>query len=112
MGLLCTKHGLIICKGFPPLQRMRHGYWRPTRISTSVDLRQIHVPTLVVHCDSEKVILPELGRRLAAEIPDARYVSLPSSNHLLMADEPAWKIFLQELDAFLGWQNFARANAR
>jgi pimeloyl-ACP methyl ester carboxylesterase/DNA-binding winged helix-turn-helix (wHTH) protein len=75
-------------------------------------LRQIHVPTLVVHCDSEKVILPELGRRLAAEIPDARYVSLPSSNHLLMADEPAWKIFLQELDAFLGWQNFARANAR
>jgi len=43
------------------------------------------------------------GRRssTAAEIPNARFVPLASSNHILLADERAWKIFVQELGAFL-----------
>jgi pimeloyl-ACP methyl ester carboxylesterase len=67
-------------------------------------LRQVQVPTLVVHCDNDRVVSPEYGRQLAAEIPTARYVSLPSANHLLLAEEPAWKMLLQELSAFMGWQ--------
>ena len=43
------------------------------------------------------------GRELAAKIPAARYVSLPSANHLMMEDEPAWAIFLKELGLFLNW---------
>jgi hypothetical protein len=50
------------------------------------------------------VVSPEHGRQLAAEIPNARYVSLPSANHLLLAEESAWKILLQEFSAFMGWR--------
>jgi pimeloyl-ACP methyl ester carboxylesterase/DNA-binding winged helix-turn-helix (wHTH) protein len=66
-------------------------------------LRQVQVPTLVLHCDRDRVISPERGRQLAAEIPNARYVSLPSANHLLLVEEPAWEILLQELSSFMGW---------
>jgi hypothetical protein len=31
-------------------------------------------------------------------------VSLPSANHLMMEDEPAWRIFLEELGRFLEWE--------
>ena len=70
-------------------------------------LRQVQVPTLVVHCDRDQVVSPERGQQLAAEIPHAQYVSLPSANHLLLPEEPAWKILLQEFSVFLGWQKEA-----
>jgi len=47
---------------------------------------------------------PEEGRILAAEIPNTRFVPLSSANHLLLADEPAWRMFLEELGRFLQWQ--------
>jgi len=72
-------------------------------------LRQVQVPTLVVHCDRDQVVSPEHGRQLAAEIPNARYASLPSANHLLLAEEPAWEILLQEFSAFMGWREEAAA---
>jgi pimeloyl-ACP methyl ester carboxylesterase/DNA-binding winged helix-turn-helix (wHTH) protein len=75
-------------------------------------LRKIQLPTLVVHCDRDEVVSSEHGRSMAAEIPNARYVSLPSANHLVLAEEPAWKIFIQELGAFLGWQDTARTSAQ
>ena len=39
----------------------------------------------------------------AAEIPGARYVSLPSANHLMLEEEPAWSQLLEELGLFLNW---------
>ena len=66
-------------------------------------LPRLRVPTLVVHCDDDHVVPPEQGRLLAAAIPGARYVSLPSANHLLLESEPAWSLFLEELGVFLGW---------
>ena len=33
-------------------------------------LRQVQVPTLVLHCDRDQVVSPEHGRQLAAEIPE------------------------------------------
>jgi hypothetical protein len=47
-------------------------------------LSQVKVPTLVIHCDRDAAVLPERGRLLAASIPGARYVSLPSANHLML----------------------------
>jgi DNA-binding NarL/FixJ family response regulator len=47
----------------------------------------------------------EEGRSLASLIPDARLVVLDSANHILLADEPAWDQFLQELHEFLGTTN-------
>jgi DNA-binding winged helix-turn-helix (wHTH) protein/esterase/lipase len=66
-------------------------------------LSKVKTPTLVIHCDRDHAVPPEKGRLLAAEIPGARYVSLPSANHLMLAEEPAWPLFLAELGLFLNW---------
>jgi DNA-binding winged helix-turn-helix (wHTH) protein/alpha-beta hydrolase superfamily lysophospholipase len=66
-------------------------------------LSQVKTPTLVIHCDRDHAVLPEGGRLLAAGIPGARYVSLPSTNHLMLEEEPAWSLFLEELGLFLNW---------
>jgi pimeloyl-ACP methyl ester carboxylesterase/DNA-binding winged helix-turn-helix (wHTH) protein len=58
-------------------------------------------PTLVMHSRGEQRVPLEEGRRLAATIPDCRFVALDSENHILLADEPAWPRFLAELDRFL-----------
>nr|WP_235887380.1 hypothetical protein [Mycolicibacterium arabiense] len=41
------------------------------------------------------------GEELAALISDARLVALASNNHLLTETEPAWKVFCDEVEAFL-----------
>ena len=66
-------------------------------------LSSLSIPTIVFHCDRDRAVPPEEGRILAAEIPDARFVPLSSPNHLLLADEPAWRVFIQELGRFLEW---------
>jgi DNA-binding NarL/FixJ family response regulator len=43
----------------------------------------------------------EEGRQLAALIPNARFVSLESRNHLLLEAEPAFGQFVGEVEAFL-----------
>src|SRR5688572_18137645 len=66
-------------------------------------LSQVKTPTLVIHCDRDGAVPVEDGRLLAAEIPNARYVSLPGANHLMLEQEPAWSLFLEELGLFLNW---------
>ncbi len=66
-------------------------------------LSQVKTPTLVIHCDRDHAVPPDKGRLLAAAIPGARYVSLPSANHLMLEEEPAWSLFLEELGLFLDW---------
>jgi DNA-binding winged helix-turn-helix (wHTH) protein/pimeloyl-ACP methyl ester carboxylesterase len=64
-------------------------------------LPALSVPTIVFHSDRDKVAPSEEGRILAAEIPGARFVPLPSANHILLSEEPAWNIFREELASFL-----------
>jgi DNA-binding winged helix-turn-helix (wHTH) protein/pimeloyl-ACP methyl ester carboxylesterase len=66
-------------------------------------LSKVKTRTLVIHCDRDQAVPPEKGRLLAAAIPGARYVSLPSANHLMLEEEPAWSLFLEELGLFLNW---------
>jgi pimeloyl-ACP methyl ester carboxylesterase/DNA-binding winged helix-turn-helix (wHTH) protein len=66
-------------------------------------LSKVQSPTLVIHCDRDGAVPAECGRQIAAAIPQARYVSLPSRNHLMMEEEPAWAMFLDELGRFLDW---------
>lgn len=66
-------------------------------------LPEVRTPTLVIHSDRDHAVPPEHGRQLAAAIPGARYVSLPSANHLMLEEEPAWTLFLEELGLFLNW---------
>ena len=78
---------------------------RLRRLSTSIDVRdllaQVNVPTLVLHCRDDGIVPFERGRRMAAGIPGARFVTLEGQNHLLLADEPAWPRFLEEVRRFL-----------
>ena len=43
----------------------------------------------------------EHARLLAKRIPGARLVPLDSDNHILLGDEPAWQVFVDEVRAFL-----------
>ena len=70
-------------------------------IDVSDLLGQIAVPTLVLHCRDDGIVPFEKGRRMAAMIPNARFVALEGRNHLILEDEPAWPRFMKEISAFL-----------
>jgi pimeloyl-ACP methyl ester carboxylesterase/DNA-binding CsgD family transcriptional regulator len=63
---------------------------------------QVRLPTLVMHARGDARVPFDEGRRLAALIPGARFVPLASRNHVLLADEPEWPRFLDELHGFIG----------
>src|SRR5215831_170587 len=63
---------------------------------------KVTAPTLVFHVRGDAMVPFEAGRRLAAAIPNARFVPLEGRNHILRADEPAWPVFKKELNEFLG----------
>jgi DNA-binding NarL/FixJ family response regulator len=48
---------------------------------------------------------------LASLLPDARFVTLESDNHILQEGEPAWDAFLAEVRAFLGDDELAPTDA-
>ena len=62
----------------------------------------LRVPTLIAHSRGDMRVPFEQGCKLAAVIPDARFLPLESKNHVLLPDEPAWSVFHAELVAFLG----------
>ena len=64
-------------------------------------LSQVRVPTLVMHARHDARVPFELGRRMAAGIPGARFVPLESPNHVMLEGEPALARFLEELKAFI-----------
>jgi pimeloyl-ACP methyl ester carboxylesterase/DNA-binding CsgD family transcriptional regulator len=78
---------------------------RLMRARSRVDITRlapkVTAPTLVLHARDDHTVQFEQGRRLAALIPHARFVPLDGSNHILLADEPAWPRFLDALDAFM-----------
>jgi class 3 adenylate cyclase/pimeloyl-ACP methyl ester carboxylesterase len=64
-------------------------------------LGQVSAPTLVLHCRDDGMSDFNNGRRMAAMIPNARFVPLDGQNHLILEDEPAWPRFMEEVNAFL-----------
>ena len=90
------------------LQRITTSAENAVRIRTTCDaidvvslLPQVRVPTLVLHCRHDNVAPLEQGRLIASSIPNARFVTLESENHILLADEPAWAKLVNEIEAFL-----------
>lgn len=51
-------------------------------------LSEIHVPTVVIQGEQDELVNPAHGRRLAAELPDARLVML-YGGHMQPYDHPA-----------------------
>jgi len=62
---------------------------------------KVTAPTLVFHVRGDAMVPFEAGRRLAAAIPNARFLPLEGRNHILRAEEPAWLTFKKELNEFL-----------
>ena len=93
---------------FNDLQRMTTSPENAAKILDtfgSIDVRaqavNISAPTLVMHARHDKRPPFEQGRLLASLIPHSRFVALDSNNHILLAEEPAWKVFLTEIESFL-----------
>ncbi|HEY5788499.1 MAG TPA: alpha/beta fold hydrolase [Microlunatus sp.] len=70
-------------------------------IDSTPRMAELDLPTLVLHSRGDQMIEFEECRALATGIRGARLVALESNNHILLADEPAWPVFLRELTAFL-----------
>jgi len=64
-------------------------------------LRSVTVPTLVMHSRHDARVPFEQGLLIAREIPNARFVALDSSNHIVLSHEPAWRRLVDELCTFL-----------
>jgi pimeloyl-ACP methyl ester carboxylesterase/DNA-binding SARP family transcriptional activator len=65
-------------------------------------LKDVRVPTLVLHARDDQRITLDQGRELAIGIPGARLVTLESRNHIILGDEPAWGVAMAEIERFLG----------
>jgi pimeloyl-ACP methyl ester carboxylesterase len=82
--------------------------WRSrTEVEISDVARRVTQPALVLHGRQDRGVPYDEGRRLATLLPDARFVTLESDNHILQEGEPAWAVFLAEVRAFLGGDEHA-----
>jgi pimeloyl-ACP methyl ester carboxylesterase/DNA-binding CsgD family transcriptional regulator len=79
--------------------RMRD-VWGEVDVTDLLD--QVTAPTLVAHARDDGAVPFQEGMQLATRIPNARLLPLASRNHLLLATEPAWAVFVAEMNAFLG----------
>ena len=75
-------------------------------------LPKVKCPTIVLHSRDDAAVPVAEGRMLAARIAGAKFVELPSRNHLVIPPEPAWEIFLKNLSDFLGWNQQSASKAR
>ncbi len=71
-------------------------------VDVSALLPEIDQPTLVIHARGDRINPFSEGRKLAASIRNARLVTLDSDNHITLADEAAWPVFVEQIRSFLG----------
>ena len=65
-------------------------------------LPDVMAQTLVVHCRGDLRIPMTSGQELAAGIPNARFMTLESNNHIIPKSDPAWAQFSKAMRDFLG----------
>jgi pimeloyl-ACP methyl ester carboxylesterase len=64
-------------------------------------LSQVKAPTIVLHSRHDQRIPLEMGRAVAAGIPNAQFVPLESRNHILVDNEPAWRAGVENVARFM-----------
>ena len=74
-----------------------------TRMNAEIDIRHvlpvIRVPTLVIHRTGDRLTDVRHSRYLAENVPSARYVELPGSDHLWFVGD--WEAVVEEVEEFL-----------
>jgi pimeloyl-ACP methyl ester carboxylesterase/DNA-binding CsgD family transcriptional regulator len=80
-------------------ERLERAFYQ---VEVTALLTEVAVPTLGAHGRDDAMIPFAEGRLLATSIPGARFLPLESKNHVLLADEPAWPVFLAGVREFLG----------
>jgi pimeloyl-ACP methyl ester carboxylesterase/DNA-binding winged helix-turn-helix (wHTH) protein len=95
-------------KALAEVQRMAMSAEAAVRLRMACDevdvldlLPKVSTPTLIIHSRHDNAVPFEEGRRLAAAIPNARFIALDSGNHVPLPDEPAWPAFIGEIERFL-----------
>jgi pimeloyl-ACP methyl ester carboxylesterase/DNA-binding CsgD family transcriptional regulator len=70
-------------------------------VDIRAEMQRITAPTLILQAVGDAIV--DFGNALEVIelIPHARLVALDSVNHILLADEPAWPAFLDEVRAFM-----------
>ncbi len=67
--------------------------WELTKASSASKLAgrlsSIMMPALVITGDTDRIVPPEQSQRLASELPDATFVTIPRSGHLAHEETPA-----------------------
>lgn len=93
---------------FNDLQRMTTSPENAVRVFQAIAnidvtdlLPLVQVPTLVLHCRYDACVPFELGRRMAAGIPGARFVALEGNNHVILESDPCRGRFLDEIRSFI-----------
>jgi pimeloyl-ACP methyl ester carboxylesterase len=64
-------------------------------------LPQVKAPCLVLHCRGDRLQPIEQGRKMAAGLPDARFIAYDSNNHKPTENDPCWPLIEREIHAFL-----------
>jgi pimeloyl-ACP methyl ester carboxylesterase len=95
-------------RAFAKMQRLATSPENAVRLRAALDqidvsdlLPRVSVPTLVIHARRDQTSPFDEGRQLAACIPNARFVSLESDNHMPMPSDPEWQKLTSEIGAFL-----------
>ena len=95
-------------------QRLSCGPQRAVQIMrarTLLDVRAlaplVQCPTLVLHAEGDQIVPVAAGRDLAAAIPGARFVTLPTRNHIPLAADPGFDLFCRSVTAFIRADRFA-----
>ena len=106
-SLYLTDATRVYVKWFADMQRLSASGEMAARILTACDdidisaaLPDIKVPTLVIHARDDHVAPIEQGRRIAASIRGAKFVTLASENHIPVPSDPVWDVMLGEIEAF------------
>ena len=70
-------------------------------LNLSSEAARVIAPTVIFHGTGDTGVPFSEAQYTATQIPNARLVPLPTKNHLLLHDEPAWAQFLETTNEFV-----------
>jgi pimeloyl-ACP methyl ester carboxylesterase len=78
-------------------------YWESihSRGDGSDMFRRVTIPTLVIHCQDDTAVNADEGRLLAATVPGARLVLLPSGSHYFPTDQEVINKVVSAINRFM-----------